>query len=1320
MVTDNLDFLQSIDKKIVSYDNILNFKFLIKNKGFNTIKNILFNQETNLNQEKVFLSTTKDGQIFEAKIDDNIVYLGDLHVGSTIEVNINVVINIPFTSECYSIGHLEFLNIEDKSFRFSSNPETFSFKGADFQNLGEVKFYFEKEYATTDEEINVGIDIENKGNSSGEKVIIGDIIPDGTSYVEGSIMINENNLSFDGALESINIGTVHLFQRVSIKYKIKVNSTLKGDILKHKVTLKYENKLNEDECYNKIVKSNESSLNIKLVKVDDFKKVCSKKEATIGDKVTFTVEGKNTGNIKLYDIILKDKCSKSYNIINESIIINGVKAYNKNLEQGILLETLNVLESFLIQYDAIIVDFEDDTSHDIPILMFKYDIDEKEEFKDKTLYGKSSKLLIKAPDLKTSTKSLNKSTAFLGDEVTTRISLRNTGNIRCENINIKDSIPDYLEFIPNSLFIDSEKIYSSSLGEVNIGYINSKEIKEISYRAKVCDIPKYNKNKNKVNLFYTYTIDGKNCSKEIVFYGEELVVNGALIKKKNIVKTVDRLYGIIGDELNYNLTFKNEGNFSCEKLFIQEEENRNLEFIPNSLNINGIETPYNIYKGFLYGELDGGASINLTFRCKIKSIPYSSSIQGLTEIYYEYRGENGTKKIKNTVTCKSEDVIVKSAIIDNTLGIFTKETPNNAAKSGERIPIRLHLRNMGNTEAYNVVLIDKQIKGIEIVENSITINGKTESYGDGVFNLGNLKVNEERELLYFAKITKECPNYVEANAEVNYSFYGNDGGTLIKSKGFSKNLSLNIFNPSLLMTESVNKDSLEVGEILNYNLYVSNNGNIDLRELKLFLDLDNREGIYLNELTINRRVIIGATLDKQISLPNIGKDESILICMKISLNKLLMKNSMRLYPRINLLYEGEENILTNVEFTGTGREISISLNTLNISKSTAKKTYLKGEKIHNLITVRNDGTNAAENIVVYDSSIGEGFIEDSLTINGYPVEMSFISGIPIGTLKQGECVFIRYSSLYEDDYTKNSVRSVVRVSSEFLDSKYGYMKKEFFSEEFSIYLVKASLKLIKTADKKVLAYGDKVNFITTIENNGTIPLFELNFSEDMEKGFIPITSSIFVNGSKVIKGDSKKGLPLPPLEPKSILEVSTQYEYKNYKRMQRLSSESLVSYAYELEGNKDIYIGERKSNRVFLEGEIATFRNFTIDHDILLNDEDVWIGEVTDVIVVPKITKSYVVKTINNTSLGNESLTGYKLIIRGILEEKIEYIANTEEESVHMVIHEERFSTSIILPKQHDLNEEVNLDSIVHQVFHKVINDKQVQLSINLTVQGLI
>ncbi|MGL5149382.1 MAG: hypothetical protein ACRC7N_02265 [Clostridium sp.] len=1314
-----LEFFQSVDKKIVSYDNILNFTFFIKNKSNEYISNILFRQEINIVHNKIFISATKNNGDHSITVEDSHVNLGELCPGEVMEIQINTVIDKAFKEILKSVGELTYVAGSELIEKEESNEEWVTFKGADFQEDGELKLYFDREYATIDDEIQVGIDIENKGNLTGEKVFLGDIIPEDCNYVENSLTINDSKLDFSGHVDSISIGRISLFQRISVKYKIRINREKNNDILRHRVTLKYENIIDEGEVAQKIIKSNEEILKIKLVKFDNFIKYANVKEATIGDRITFYIEGKNNGNLKLYDVILKDTINEVFKLVKDSTIVNGVKAYNTNFDKGILLESLNVGEKFSISYDVIVCDFLKEQIKRSQ-LRFKFECEEDMDYISKVIESSECSLKIKAPEIKSSKKFCNKRAGFLGDEVTTTILIENTGNLKCENLLVADKIPEYLSFIPNTLYINGEKIYSSDIGEISLKSIEGNSRVEISYRASICDIPKYNRNDNRVKVYYNYKVLSREYTKEEIFYGEDIVVNGAIIKKNSIEKTVDRLYGIIGDEVTYTVSFKNEGNFSCERVYIKEEENISLEFIDNSLNINGEEKPYNIFKGFLYGELNGNQRVNLTFRCKIISIPYSSVLQGFTHIEYEYRNENGLGRVKREVTAKSEEVIVKSAIIDNELGIFTKDAATSNVMVNDKVPIRIHLRNMGNTDAYNVVVKDEVINGLEVIEDSFTINSVKEKYTGALINIGNLKVNEEREILYFAKIKKDIENSVCSKARVEYCFYGNDGGTLISAKGKSNKFTLSVFNPSLVITESVNKDSFEVGEILNYNVYLTNNGNIDLKDISLTLNIGDIEGLTLNELSINRRIIRGATLNSEIHVGNIDKNESLSLCMKIELNKLLMKNTLFLKPKINGAYEGIDKVKTKVTFDTDGKEVCISLNKILVQKASSNCAYLKGDLVNYLITVRNDGTNTSENVVVYDDIIGEGFVEDSLTINGYPVLESFVSGIPVGALKQGECVYIRYSAIYGNEYLPLEAVSVVRVTAEFYDAKYGYMKKEFYSDELRIILSKASLNIVKTSDKRVVAYGEEINFITTIENNGTIPLINLTLKENVSIGFEPVGSSIFVNGSKVIKGDCIKGFPLPAIKPREFLEVSTKYIYKNYKRTRKLFTDSVVEYDFSLEGVKEKYTLEGKSNRILLEGEIATFKNITIDHDILLCEDDVWVQEITDVIVVPKITKSYVVKTIKNTSFGNENLTGYKLIIRGVLEEKVEYIAGTEQESIHMIIHEERFSTSIILPEQHEINENVNINSLVHDVFSKVIDENKIQISVNLTVEGLI
>lgn len=71
---------------------------------------------------------------------------------------------------------------------------------------------------------------------------------------------------------------------------------------------------------------------------------------------------------------------------------------------------------------------------------------------------------------------------------------------------------------------------------------------------------------------------------------------------------------------------------------------------------------------------------------------------------------------------------------------------------------------------------------------------------------------------------------------------------------------------------------------------------------------------------------------------------------------------------------------------------------------------------------------------------------------------------------------------------------------------------------------------------------------------------------------------------------------------------------------------------------------------------------------------------INDIKVNAEIVKCHIINTPQMLSNEGQLLLGYKLIVRGILRQVVEYMSNTPEELVNSAHHEGLFSIFIVLP----------------------------------------
>ncbi|MGO5075977.1 DUF3794 domain-containing protein, partial [Clostridium sporogenes] len=108
--------------------------------------------------------------------------------------------------------------------------------------------------------------------------------------------------------------------------------------------------------------------------------------------------------------------------------------------------------------------------------------------------------------------------------------------------------------------------------------------------------------------------------------------------------------------------------------------------------------------------------------------------------------------------------------------------------------------------------------------------------------------------------------------------------------------------------------------------------------------------------------------------------------------------------------------------------------------------------------------------------------------------------------------------------------------------------------------------------------------------------------------------------------------------------------------------------------------------------------------------------EILNTLVDIEITDTKVIKTPMITSIEGGNLTGFKLIVEGVLNQKVEYIACDEKQSVHAAHYRVPFSTFIILPENYVEGTNVEVEAIVEDIYSKLVDKRTVFKNITFMV----
>ncbi len=143
----------------------------------------------------------------------------------------------------------------------------------------------------------------------------------------------------------------------------------------------------------------------------------------------------------------------------------------------------------------------------------------------------------------------------------------------------------------------------------------------------------------------------------------------------------------------------------------------------------------------------------------------------------------------------------------------------------------------------------------------------------------------------------------------------------------------------------------------------------------------------------------------------------------------------------------------------------------------------------------------------------------------------------------------------------------------------------------------------------------------------------------------------------------------------------------------------------------------------FQSTEFPTDRNWTeisIPEVLPLPCEKPNIESIDKVFIHVKIISKRIVNTATGTNLENMMITGNKMIIEGILQQKVVYTADTIDQSVHAAHFDVPFSAFIVLPAGADvINKSYCLDVCVEDVFAMAFNCRAIFKNVTLFLRAV-
>jgi len=166
----------------------------------------------------------------------------------------------------------------------------------------------------------------------------------------------------------------------------------------------------------------------------------------------------------------------------------------------------------------------------------------------------------------------------------------------------------------------------------------------------------------------------------------------------------------------------------------------------------------------------------------------------------------------------------------------------------------------------------------------------------------------------------------------------------------------------------------------------------------------------------------------------------------------------------------------------------------------------------------------------------------------------------------------------------------------------------------------------------------------------------------------------------------------------------------------KLINKATITGSYTVETQRKLIV---ESNEVVTYVGVSIFKQLSVDTNVKIPPQKPEAEDIIEAIAYVDITYTYLIKTPVVTSYEGQELTGWKLIVEGIIIQKVVYIANEPTQSVHAAEFEIPFSTFVILPKDYKQCSDVRVTGYIEDDFAKLLSDKRtIFKNITLMIEG--
>ena len=1230
--------------------------------------------------------------------------IGSIVAGGTATITLQVKIDSLPTPNPYE-------NTATITYTDSTGTTTFPTTGGNLNvggtngaDLGGAKKKADNNSPEVGEGVIYTVTIPNQGPATAENVIVYDALTANVELVE-IISVTGNTGVVTGDLDELPglaIGDIAVGATAVIKFRVAVKGIPTPNPFNNVVKITYT-----DQTGTKT--GNVSGGNLDVVATDGSNlssatKDGDKTSAKVGEKIKYTVTIPNNGALSAEQVTVLDELPSELTLVAGSVVVTGASGPNVGsitTAPGLNIGTISAGATATVVFEILI--------NAIPT---------PAEFKNEAIItytdetGKPGVTITPptvvpiapngGPDLTTSTKSADKAKAVLGEIIVYTVSVKNTGDEPASEAVLTDILPSGLTYVANSATVKNVLVAVTDNIKIPVGDIAVNETVEVKFSVEVTGVITPSQFKNTAIVDYK-TPTGESGSVTITD-GDGVDVSTGFIAPDGAVKESDKTAAAVGEEITYTITVKNDGTSAITNAVVFDVPPVGTEFVAGSVTINGVSQPsLSPIGGLALPSVSANSTTVVTLKVKVLE---STTTEIVNQANVTYSG-GPTGPVITVPT--NPNVVDK---VDAKL-TMTKSANRTGAIVGDVISYTIKIENTGSLAVSNVIVKDNLSSALEFVSGSVKIDGVANSGNiESGINIGTVQIGAV-VMVTFESLVMSLADGGEAvtnKVDATYNYQKTPTSPVETGTDESNENSVEGFDTNMETSKNVSKEAVKIGEEFSYTVKIKNNGTIDAEKVKIVDPLP--QAFEVKSVVVDGNVVAG-DIRTGIILGELKQNESLEIVINVVLTEKLETafiNELEAtyYFKADPTQPESEQMENIVDEGAEGRDptkpypgLVTSNAKIKMEKRTNKTHVAVGEIIDYFIDIENVGNVTAKNVTLVDLlSESLEFVEGSFAIDGtIQIDASVLTGVNLGDIEKDEKMTVSFKAKVLSDGVITN-QAVVEYVFE-TDGKVEAGKDVSNVNEINSSEVKLIVK--KETDMNFIVLEDVIPYTITITNETDSIATNILLQDDLPRYLKLVEGSFMVDGKVVNNVNLEKGVNVGEVKPNETMVINYSAVVVSSACGGVVKNSVELKYSYILpDGSVGVEHLEPTGEAIsIVEMGMSNFKQFSIESYLQIPEVKPDVESINMATGTIDIKNCHVIKTPINRSMENQRITGYKLIVHGVLNLVIEYTALETTQSVHSAHYSIPFSTFVVLPEDYVVGSKLDVEGIVEDIYYK-------------------